>query len=288
MKRGEGMLKSLRRSWIDWGAMAGMGQIQPGRAWPGWIWLAFCLLLAACGGGSYNPEKAPNLTDAQIETYNEGSEDTLFAKVTLAFDKTLKMKEGYTPKIRIANNNIQPEHIDTLAEGSSLTITIRLEKSSRDADLRLTLGETKQETVPEITDESGEYPAAAQVLEALLPSGVTLTETARGPGRVTVQVTHPFNIRSIAWVRLIDGEETVGASLLNGADERDGAVALHGHDFLTTDEYTVAADLAAVLTSHFGDRYAFTADGKEMTAVSLEETGGALELKIVQGPALPL
>ena len=121
-----------------------------------------------------------------------------------------------------------------------------------------------------------------QRIEGVLPSGVTLAETARSPGSVTVEVTHAFDIRCIAWILFTDGGAAVGGSLLAGADEKDGAIALHGHEFLKDDGYAVAARLAGTLEKHFGDRYSFTAEGKAVTAVSLIDPDAELAIEVYE------
>jgi hypothetical protein len=257
------MLKFLRRFWIS----------AP-------IVLTVLFAFAGCGdgGGRYDEKASPHLESVQLSSYNEGTSETQYVVMALAFDKQIKA-DGFAPKIRIANENVKNEDIVTEAKGAVLTITIHVGKS-REGNITLKLGDEEKKTLPKITDESGVYAAKAQTIEALAPSGVTLETSHAESGSVTVEVTHGFNIRGIAWVLFTDNGKPVQASLLNGADERDGAVAVHGHEFLQDDAYDIAANLAETLTSHFGDRYVFTAEGKTVTARSLTNAAAQLEIKI--------
>jgi hypothetical protein len=241
--------------------------------------LATFLLFAGCsGGGVYDEEASPRLVGVDFSSFNEGSNETQYIVMTGAFDREIRA-DGFEPKIRIANETVKSKNITVTAEGSDLILTVAVDRI-KDGDITVRFGDTDNGELPAITDASGEYAAKAQTIETLAPSGLALETVDAGPGSVTVEVTHVFDIRCIAWIRFADGGETVGGSLLNGADERDGAVALHGHEFLTDDRYDVAANLAEALESHFGDRYEFTADGTAVTATSTSSADAELSISV--------
>jgi len=237
--------------------------------------------LSGCGGigigtktAVYDAARSPVLETAHIETYNEGTEAKQFVRITLGFDRRILVTHGYMPQLRIAGEAVGRERMTVVVTGedtNELEVTVQVEKVQGGA-LTLTLAEPGAETAIGIVaaEDAGadartqRYAAGNdRTVEALIPSGVAL---APGAGAGVTEVTHAFNIRSIAWILLTDGGETVGDSLLQGADTLDGAIALHGHTFLQDDEYDVAAALAEALTNHFGDRYAFTASGKTVEA----------------------
>ncbi|MDR0875044.1 MAG: hypothetical protein LBN12_02410 [Clostridiales Family XIII bacterium] len=243
------MSKYLRRFWISAAALA----------------LAlFAFALAGCaGGGARGGEQAsPNLESVHLSSYNEGTNETQYVVIELAFDKQIEADESL-PKIRIANENVKNENVAMATNGAAQKITIRVDKI-REGNITLKLGEGKN----------------VQTIEALAPNGVALETIREEDGSVTAEVTHRFNIRGIAWVIFTDDGLPVPDSLLNGADERDGAIAVHGHEFLQDDEYDIAANIAQTLTSHFGDRYEFAADGKTVTARSLTNGGAKLGIGI--------
>ena len=241
--------------------------------------LACLLALAACTGphAVYDAENSPVLISATLETYNEGSDDRQYVKVTLTFDRNVSVATDYIPPITIAQAGIDTGNIKVVEDGARLSILIHTDKV-RDGDLILLLAPEGDEAVVGLTDTTGTYAAANSSVYALVPSGVALART----GTNTVEVTHAFNIRGIAWVVLHDGDEVVGGSLLAGADSLDGAVALHGHDFLTEDAYDVAAALAETMTSHFGDRYSFTAEGKTVLARSLSNPAAEVTISVYE------
>jgi hypothetical protein len=192
------------------------------------------------------------MESVDISSYNEGA-DAQYVEIELGLDREADAN-GVKPKIKIAGENVRADAIEISAADKTLTLTLHVDKI-REGNLTLKL-----------SDKDG-----SQTLDALIPSGVELRQVAKDDTSVTVEVTHVYDIRGIAWVRFTDGGAPVGGSLLNGADERDGAIAVHGHEFLQDDEYDIAANLAETLTSHFGDRYVFEADGKKVTA---KKTGG--------------
>jgi hypothetical protein len=240
--------------------------------------LTTLVFLAGCSGSDYDEKSSPQLISADFSSFNEGSNETQYIVMTLAFDKEIKA-DSFEPKIRIANETLKSKNITVTAEGSNLVLKVLVDKI-KDGDITVKLGDPDKGTLPAITDASGKYAAMAQTIEALAPSGLAL-ETVNDDSRsVTVRVTHIFDIRCIAWILFEDGGETVGASLLNGADELGGAVALHGHEFLTDDLYDVAANLAETLTNHFGDRYEFMVDGMAVTATSKSSVDAELSISI--------
>ena len=224
------------------------------------FWISAVLLLAvglcACGGSS-----VPVIQSAELFSYSEGSVSSQYLVIDLTLDEPAT--GGEKPRIKIAGQNVKDSEIESEAEGGRLTLTIRVEQV-RDGDLTLSL-----------SDKDG-----AQTLEALVPSGFEFAQVGKDEKSVSVEVTHTFDIRSIAWIVLTDGGEPVGDSLMKGADLRDGAIALHGHEFLSDDEYDVAANLADAITGHFGDRYTATLDGKIVKIGRADGTDADIEIEI--------
>jgi hypothetical protein len=230
-----------------------------------------CALLTACAdSGGYDEAYSPNLRQTELTSYNKGSSETQYIEATLSFDREVRAGD-FMPKIRIANETVKDQDVEVLTSGSDVKITIRVDKI-KDGDISI--------QPPAITDPTGRYTVKAQTIEALAPSGLKLETTENEAGKVTVMVTHVFDIRCIAWILFEDDGSPVTDSLLGGADERDSAVALHGHEFLEDDAYDVAENLSETLRLHFGDRYEFSADGKTVTATSKSKPGGELAISV--------
>jgi hypothetical protein len=238
---------------------------------------AAALSFAGCGGSAvYDEANAPVLETAALETYNEGTEETQYIRVTLGFDREIAAEKGYTPQIAIAGSAVDKKNIETEASGNELAVTVNSDKI-RNGDMVLRLAADSDELAKGITDAGGKSaPKNDGAVEALVPSGVVLTPAGDG----AAEVSHVFNIRCIAWIVFTDNGETVGGSLLAGADTLDGAIALHGHEFLKEDAYDVAANLADALAGHFGDRYTFKAEGKTVRAARADGTSGGLAISL--------
>ncbi|MDR3305095.1 MAG: hypothetical protein LBS85_03550, partial [Clostridiales Family XIII bacterium] len=75
------------------------------------------VLLSGCGGGGsgYAEGDSPSAVSVVLESYNEGTEDTQFALVTIAYDRDIAVKEGYVPKIRLADENVKKEEVTVSA-----------------------------------------------------------------------------------------------------------------------------------------------------------------------------
>jgi hypothetical protein len=225
---------------------------------------AVVFVAVAFGAAGCGTDKAAALevASAVASTYNEGTEDSQYAMFVIVCADMAGAKR-WRPAVRIAGEKIDGSAMEVTYNQDERSIAIRvLTDKSRDATFSIECGDRR--------------------IEGILPSGVALSETAREPGSVSVSVTHGFNIRCIAWIRLLNHGETVGGSLLRGADEKDGAVALHGHRFLTDDEYALAALLAETLASHFGNDYEFSVDGKTVTAASRHDSGADLAIEVYQ------
>jgi hypothetical protein len=217
------------------------------------------LVLTGCAAGA---DSLPEAVSVSARTYNEGTEGSQYAEIEIGFADRIDIKK-FKPEIKIAGEKVGDRALEIQLGSDGRSAVLRIASSkSRAADFSVAFGN--------------------QRIEGILPSGLALTEIARSPGSVAVEVAHGFNIRCIAWLHLMDNGEPVGGSLLAGADEKDGAVGVHGHEFLDYDNYAIAALIAETLAKHFSDRYSFTADGKAVIAASLGDPGADLSLEVYE------
>lgn len=267
------MSKRLSLIWMNRRRLNGPGPWFPAFARMLFAMALYVIAMAACmptkPNAVYDAEKSPALLSADVATYNEGSEGTQYVRITLAFDQAVAVSVDYLPELFLAGAKVDKNRIEVTGSAAGIKagkvqILVRTDVA-RTGEILCRLAPEGDESVRGLTDESGAYAAGNRTIFALAPSGIALEPAGQG----AVEVAHRFNIRVIAWIYLHDGGETVTGSLLAGADALDGAIALHGHDFLTDDEYDVAVALAETLTSHFGDRYAFEAAEKVVHARSL-------------------
>lgn len=225
-------------------------------------------------------QKSPHLQDAKIRAYNEGTEDSQHIEVILTFDKDIKCGDD---ALKDAGFTVSGEKKDDVSARVKDGRQLVLDTGSRAVE-RGTLKiapEDNEKGYPGILDKSGDYCAYAFTLEALVPSGVSLKTVSSSDDAVTKEVKGRWNIRCITWVQLTDGGKVVESRVNTKGETMDGAVAVHGHDFLQKDETMIAEIMADTLRRHFGDRYRFSSSGRKITCSRKGSSGygGRLDLK---------
>lgn len=246
--------------------------------------LLACVALAGCGKGKTDSEKSPNLTGASISSYNEGSESKQYVKVLLDFDKEISVadKSKDSLRITIAKDRVKNEDY-TIKQGENkkqAEVLISVEKVTK-GTLEIQKSE-KADCIEDITDASGTYAANDFDLEALVPSGVTLSNVAADDTSVTKQVDTAWNIRSIVWVCLTKDGQQVPIQESDDAEKLDGYVAVHGHEFLQDDEAAIAEKMVESLSRVYGESYSFTCDKNRVTAKALNGETGSYDIAVYE------
>ncbi len=219
-------------------------------------------------------EQSPKLAGFNVTSYNEGDEDSQYVAVHLQFDRLVTVKDRVPDSFRItiAGNRVKSADCRlerTVDDAQSITLTIR---TTAITNGKLMIVPANENTgFREITSQDGRYLVQSFKVECLIPSGVTLKTVSSVPGdgikpaSVVKQVTGTWNIRSITWVRLVENGEVVAPSGVSDSLEiMDGAVAVHGHEFLTSNEDIIAMDIASTLTNYFGADYSFRSHGSQV------------------------
>lgn len=237
-------------------------------------------VMGGCAKPEVNNEKSPILTDVTLESSNEGSEEKQYVEATLVFDKEVKLasKTLKSLQITIAGERVKDsEYTMKLSDDSDeLILTIQVSAVS-DGQLIIGMAENS-DAIYEITDDSGKYAVQPFTVEALIPSGITLStvetdEESSDTAKVVKSVDTSWNIRSIAWIHLLENGECVEGNVPQKSEVLDGAIAVHGHDFLAEDKEGAALNIADRLTDYYGEDYRFTCDGNQITVEKL--TGDA-------------
>ena len=186
--------------------------------------LLSCVLLAGCGKGKTDSEKSPTLTGASVSSYNEGTESKQYVKVLLNFDKDISIADKSKDSLRITISKDRVKSEDyTIKQGENskqAEVLISVKKVTK-GTLEIRKSE-KADTIEDITDASGSYAANNFDLEALVPSGVTMSDVASDDTSVTKQVDTAWNIRSIVWVCLTKDGEQVPIDESDDAEKLDG------------------------------------------------------------------
>ena len=235
--------------------------------------LLFGLTAAGCGSAQTDPDTSPVLTDISSDSYNEGSMDSQYVSVVLTFDRAIAVTDDPLENMNIT---IGGEHMDDVTAEqtgeNTLELTILVNAITKS---NVCIEETKDGGgYPGITDETGSARAQTFEAEILVPNGVTVEPLASYEGTgVAVLVSGTWSIRSITWLRLLsDGEPVESSETADLELYGDGAIALHGHDFLTSDTTMIASDMAETLNTHFGDYYVFYSEGEEVYGEKLDGT----------------
>ena len=246
--------------------------------------LLSCVLLAGCGKGKTDSEKSPTLTGVSVSSYNEGSESKQYVKVLLNFDKDISIADKSKDSLRITISKDRVKSEDyTIKQGENsrqAEVLISVKKVTK-GTLEIQKSE-KADAIEDIMDASGSYAANDFDLEALVPSGVTMSDVASDDTSVTKQVDTAWNIRSIVWVCLTKDGEQVPIDESDDAEKLDGYVAVHGHEFLQDDEADTAEKMVESLSRVYGDAYSFTCDKNRVTAKALNGETGTYDIAIYQ------
>ncbi|MFT3952550.1 MAG: hypothetical protein QM689_11510 [Oscillospiraceae bacterium] len=226
-------------------------------------------LLVSCKP-ALSEEHSPVVTDYTISSYNAGAEDKQYVLLELKFDRVVKVSDDRddleSVKLTISGNRVKPEQITCKQEDdTTVGLTVQVNSVST-GKLELTAAD---ESIPLVTDESGDYAAKAFTAACIIPSGVTIRSTPADGGTQAV-VLSKWNIRSIAWVKLTD-HGTAPQSDANGGEVLDGACAVHGHDFLSEDTAGTAQIIADTLNNYYGSLYRFTCENDGIRIESLAD-----------------
>ncbi len=244
------------------------------------ILLCFGLCMLAGCGSKLQEGVSPKLIDYTLGGECDGDENSQFVVLTLQFDRDITYDENFADDLRITiADERQKSKNFQLSQNMADSVTMRMPVSA------ITNGKLHIEPLKEgeplagITDKAEGAPAYPFIIDALIPSGVELKTVSEGNGIITKQVAGTWNIRNITWVQLWADDKLVQPMAADSLEILDGAVAVHGHDFLTSDEFVIAEEIADTLQDFYGDDYIFTAKNDTVT-VRATEAGKALDLKI--------
>lgn len=239
------------------------------------------LICSGCGKAIVSEEGSPQLKTVSIRTYNNGSESSQFVEVTLTFDRDVLVGGKPLVNMRVTIHETRYESIEAAQDdASSVVLTIPVTAVTKGT---LSITEEKAGKGYEgITDSTGKYAARPFTVDALIPSGITLADTdeTNGDGFVK-EVQGIWNIRCITWLVLLENGEPVMAEESSELDGLDDAVAVHGHDFLTSDTAMIAENIVDTLNDRYGNTYIFRCAGTRIYGSKLDESSDAkLDLQI--------
>lgn len=242
-------------------------------------------VLTGCGSTvATNEEYSPTLVNAEITSYNEGSVSEQYVKVVLEFDQDISVSEDPDDSMRItiAQERVQLDEY-TLTQGENANEAELLISVTAITNGVLYIEKSESaDVISDIMSADGSYAVQDFTLEGMIPSGVTLSDVSSSDTGVTKQVASLWNIRSIAWVCVTKDGEVVPADETDVDEELDGYVAVHGHEFLTDDDATIAESMVESLERVYGDEYAFTCNQNQVTVTALSGEAAEYDIQIYE------
>lgn len=242
--------------------------------------LSLCLFLGVGCGNSLQEGVSPRLTDYTLAGECDGDENSQFVVLSLQFDKEINCDEDFADDLRItiADERQKADNFQ-MRQDSPDSVTLRMPVSAVTSG-KLHIEPVKQgEPLAGITNKTEGAPAYHFIIDAIIPSGVDLETVAASDGAVVKRVAGTWNIRNITWVQLWADGELVQPTVTDSLETLDGAVAVHGHDFLTSDEFVIAAEIADTMQDFYGGEYLFIAENDTVT-VKATDSDKVLDLKI--------
>lgn len=249
------------------------------------IFSCILALLFGCGKVEVDKNNSPTLTDVIIKSWNAGSMEAQYVDVSLLFDKPVCWKEKKADSLRvtISDQKVNAKKMDLIQEDNEKELTLRLTVTAvTNGTLHISRSDSTK-ALEAVTSADGKYAANDFEIDAIIPSGVELSDVSEkeendnGNPQVMKQVTHAWNIRSIAWIQLLENGEPVTVGEDKNIEILDQAVAVHGHEFLKEDEYSVAQSIAETLEKYYSDDYKFTSTDD---MVSVEKCNGDKEIQL--------
>lgn len=247
--------------------------------------MAGIFMLSGCGSRvAVDEENSPNLVNAEITSYNEGSESEQYVKAVLEFDQDISVNEDPDDSMRItiAGERVQSDEY-TLTQGENANEAELLISVTAITNGILAIEKSESaDVISDITSADGLYAVNDFTLEGLIPSGVTLSDVASDDTSVTKQVASVWNIRSIAWVCVTKDGEVVPADETDTDEELDGYVAVHGHEFLTDDDAAIAENMVESLERVYGDEYEFSCTQNQVTLTARSGESAQYDIQIYE------
>lgn len=242
--------------------------------------LVLGLFLYAGCGNALQEGVSPRLTDYTLAGECDGDENSQFVVLSLQFDREINYAEDFADDLRItiADERQKADNFQ-MWQDSADSVTLRMPVSAVTTG-KLHIEPIKQgEPLTGITDKTEGAPAYPFTIDAIIPSGVDLETVAARGGTVVKRVVGTWNIRNITWVQLWADGELVQPVVTDSLEILDGAVAVHGHDFLTSDEFVIAEEIVDTLQKFYGDEYLFAAED-DTVIVKAADSAKVLDLKI--------
>lgn len=222
---------------------------------------------------------SPVVEMVQIYSKNSNTEDSQQVRISLFFDKKIKVHENLKDSIcvKIAGNRIKKESYVIQQSENKKRVDIEIPTTAVTTGVLEIEGSEKSDVMGVFTDESNKYAVSNFTVEGIIPCGVMLQDVKDDNGQILKgrkQVVSPFAIRSIGWIELLEDGKPIVSTVAPEPERMEQAVAVHGHEFLRDGTEEVAQNIANTLNKYFSDQYEIQCEGDE---VFYQKKGGNSE-----------
>ncbi len=247
--------------------------------------LSFVLVCAMVASGCQTDKNTSNqlLQPGQytVESLNEGTDDSQKVIVKINYEEMLDVAKGVENefKITISDKKINKENYTVAADQANLVITIKIENGVTEGRLAIQANQSDQ-VLEKVTDTTKKKTAKWKNIDCLIPTGVKLETVAAVNGtnqikaKVVKKVITTQKVRGVTWLNLSDNGVIVPGTYDPASAKMKGAVAVHGHEFLTDNQEMIAQSIADILNSNFKDKYKITSEGDEFSVEALAPMEG--------------
>lgn len=236
-------------------------------------------MLASCGSVKTDAEYSPQLEDVAVGSYSEGSEDSQYVTADLIFDREIAVTDEKCSDLRItiSDERVKDDECELTAGDDENTARIKIPVDAVTKGILKIGPAEKGEGISSIRSADEKYAVQDFTLEALIPSGVSLSTVSSEPGKVVKSVDSVWNIRSITWVSITENGEEVPVSETRALEMLDGYAAVHGHEFLAENDRDIAAGIVETLQNNYGAGYSVSCS---KNIITVEKQGSDAELDI--------
>lgn len=246
--------------------------------------LVACMFLFGCAQGAKATESSPRAvaSEASIESSSELTEESQVVDLSIPFDRAISVEGDAAKDFAITLDdgelNAKACQVEIAAEGDVLHVRLTPTPEAKGVDTPLyfacylgklsVAASSADGALAHVVGENGAAALLEAPVNATIPSGMRIQQTASDAGTGTVKVTQFAQIRCCTWLS-IGGTE----------------LFMHHHRFAQESNETCAAALAETINNSADGAFKATSEGDSVTVSAGKgaDSGKPLDIYIVEG-----
>lgn len=245
--------------------------------------LAACMLLAGCTQGAKATDSSPRAVagEASIESSSALTEESQIVDLSIPFDRAVSVEGDATGDFAVTLDdgeiNAKACKVEVAADGNVLHVRLAPTPEAKGVDTPLyfacylgklsVAASSADGALAHVVGQDGAAALLEAPVNATIPSGMRIQQTASVAGTATVKVTQFAQIRCCTWFS-IGGTE----------------LFMHHHRFAQESNETCAAALAETINNSADGAFEATAKGSSVTVSAKgADSGKPLDIYIVEG-----